>query len=144
MMSGIGASNSYFSQMRMQGMKGSGGGERFNKLDTDGNGGIDQAELQGMADKISEKTGKEINVTELSETYDADGNGLLGQDEMQTMMMQLHGKGGGQRGGGASLSQSLAAYQSVDPQDDFTSTVLDMFGAEEDDEKDSSPINTIA
>ncbi len=101
MMNGISGSSGYFAQqMSMQGMRQRPGSEeRFNKLDADGNGGVDQAELQTMADNISAKTGQEINVEEASATYDANNDGLLDRDEMQSMMTELRDKMGDPQGG---------------------------------------------
>jgi Ca2+-binding EF-hand superfamily protein len=58
----------------------------FNKADRDGSGGLDQAEFQTLAAKISEATGQQVDVDELFATYDADGDGLLGKEETQTAM----------------------------------------------------------
>jgi hypothetical protein len=50
----------------ISGMGGMMGGMRpdpqqiFNRVDKDGNGGLDESELGAMADKIAERTGKEI------------------------------------------------------------------------------------
>jgi len=63
------------------GIKGSGSGERFKQIDTDGNGGVDKAEFQVIADKISAATGQQINVEELTKSYDANGDGLLGETD---------------------------------------------------------------
>lgn len=143
-MSGMSGIGGYTSQMQMQGMQrrqGQGQGERFAKIDRDGNGGLDQAELQTMGDKISEMTGQQINVAEVSESFDANNDGLLDQSEMQPMMMELRDKMGGMTGGGPPSQQLLAAYE-ADPEKDLTSTLMDMF-AEDDDEKDKySPVDT--
>jgi EF hand domain-containing protein len=134
-MNGINGSNCC--QGQMQGMqRRQGQGERFNKLDADGNGGIDQAELQTMADRISEITGQQMNVAEVSEANDANNDGLLDKNEMQSMMMELRGNMGmgGPQGGGSPSQQMLAAYQ-ADPEMDLTSIIMDMM-AESDEEKD--------
>jgi Ca2+-binding EF-hand superfamily protein len=152
MMSGIGASSQYGSlysgQQKPAGMKGGppqgaqrpGSGERFKQIDTDGNGGVDKSEFQVLADKISGVTGKEINVEELTKSHDANGDGLLGQDEMQAMMMELRPQGQG----GPPTQQALSAYQ-VQSDKDLSSTLIDMLDeTEEDDEKETSSINTNA
>lgn len=144
MMNGISGAGGYTSQMQMQGMqKRQGQGERFSKIDKDGNGGVDQVELQSMGDKISEITGQQIDVAEISETYDANNDGLLDQSEMQPMMMDLRDTMGGMPGGGASSQQLLAAYQ-MDPENDLTSTLMDMFGSEDDEEDVYKPVDTQA
>jgi len=142
MINGISGSSGYSTQMQMQGMqKRQGSAERFNKLDSDGNGTINQAELQTVADKFSEITGQQMNVEEVTATYDADNDGLLGKDEMQSMMMGLRGQMGGQQGGPPDL-QLLSAYQ-TDSEKDLTSTLMDMFGKQEEDEdqEEYSPVN---
>gem|GEM_PF-1666260 len=146
MMNGICGSGGC-SMQQMQGMQrrqGQGQGERFNKLDTDGDGAINQTELKTMTDTMSERTGQQISVEDVSASFDANNDGLLGQDEMQTMMMSLREEmGGAQAGqGGMSSSQMLSAYQ-MDPEQDLTSTLLDMFGEQEDDEENNSysPVN---
>lgn len=63
--------------------------EMFKKVDSDGNGGISQSELDAMAGEIEAKTGKTLDMSEAVTTYDLNGDGLLGQDEMETMMMAL-------------------------------------------------------
>ncbi len=140
MINGISASAGSFTQMQgMQQRKGM--GERFNQLDADKNGGLDQTELQTMADKISEMTGQKLNVEEVTKTYDANNDGLLGQDEMQSMMMELRGTVGGPQGGKGSMQSMLSTYQTDSEKDSF-STLMDMFGEqEEDDQEDYSPVN---
>ena len=139
MMNGISAASGSFAQMQgMQQRKGQ--GMKFNQLDADKNGGIDQAELQTMTDKISEMTGQKLNVEEVTKTYDANNDGLLGQDEMQSMMMELRGTMGGQQGGPASMQSLLASYQ-TDPEKDPASILMDMFGEQEEDKEEYSPLS---
>lgn len=127
-------------QMQMQGMRQrKGPAERFDQLDADKNGGIDQAELQPMADKISEVTGQNLSVEEVTKTYDANNDGLLGQDEMQSMMMDLSAKVGGGQDGQFS-AQSLAAYQ-TDAEDESFSALMEMFGEESEEEDDYYPVD---
>ena len=134
-MNGINGSSGYSSQMQMQGMqKRQGQAERFNKLDSDGNGTINQAELQTMGDKFSEITGQQMNVAEVSEAHDANNDGVLDKDEMQSMMMGVRGSMGGLQGGGAPSQQLLSAYQ-ADSKEDPSSTLLDML-SESDDKQD--------
>lgn len=144
--SGSGSSMAQMQQMRsMQGMGRQNRGEQFNKLDTDKNGGIDQAELQTMTDKISSITGQQINVEEVSKTFDANNDGLLARDEMQSMMSALHEKMG--RGSTMGMKQNpmqaMAAYQTGSAQDS-TSMLLDMLNGDEENQEDYTPLNTRA
>ncbi len=144
---GSGGSMAQMQQMKgMQGMRRQNKGERFNKLDTDQNGGIDQTELQAMTDQISSITGQQINVQEVSETFDANNDGLLAQDEMQSMMSALQEE----MGGGSAMrmrhnsAQAMAAYQAT-PDQESTSMLLDMLnGVEEDQEEEYIPLDTQA
>ncbi len=139
MMNGISASTGSFAQMQgMQQRKGT--GERFNQLDTDKNGGLDQTELKTMTDKVSEMTGQKISVEEVTKTYDANNDGLLGQDEMQSMMMELRGAAGGPQGGKGSMQSMLSTYQS-DPEKDSFSALMDIFGEQEDEQEEYTPVN---
>lgn len=56
--------------------------EMFNKIDTDGSGGISQSELETMAGK----TGQSIDAESVISTYDADGDGELSSEEMHSYM----------------------------------------------------------
>ena len=144
MISGISGSGGYMAQMQMQGTRQRPNqGERFNQLDADKNGGIDQTELQTLSDQVSMITGQQINVEEASKAYDSNNDGLLAQDEMQSMMMELRDKMGGGPQGGQNSMQALAAYQS-DPEQDPTSILLDMLGGEEEDQEEYIPLNTQA
>ena len=139
MMNGINASSASFAQMQgMQQRKG--GGVRFKQLDVDKNGGIDQSELQTMTDKISEVTGQKLNVEEVTKTFDANNDGLLGQEEMQPMMMELRGAMGGQQGGVSSMQSLLNVYH-TDPENDSFTTLMDMFGEQEDDQEEYSSVD---
>ena len=132
-MNGINASGNNFAQMQgMQQRKGQ--GMRFNQLDTDKNGGLDQTELQGMTDKISEMTGQKLSVEDVTKAYDANNDGLMAMNEMQSMMMELRGPMAGQQGGAGSAQSLIANYQ-TDTENDLTSVLLEM-GAESEDEKE--------
>ena len=58
----------------------------FNKVDSDGNGGVSQSELDVLVQDISSKTGNSIDSTNAVTTYDADGNGELSGDELKSFM----------------------------------------------------------
>lgn len=142
-MNGISGSSgcSFASMQQMQGMRqGKGAEGRFNKLDADKNGGLDQAELQTMADKMSGMTGRTMNVEEVTKTYDANNDGLMDKGEMESMMMEIQNKMEGLQGGAAS-QQSFAAYQQSDAENDSFSTLMDMFGEQEEDQEEYSPVN---
>lgn len=118
--SGIGTSNYYTGQMSamwsrsgsagMSGKMTQGGpmgappnpSEIFDKVDIDNSGGLDEAEFQALADKISEATGEEVDVAELFATYDEDGDGVLSDAETHTAMEANRPEGpppGGMMGG---------------------------------------------
>jgi Ca2+-binding EF-hand superfamily protein len=59
----------------------------FNKVDSDGSGGISQTELQTLAEDMKNTTGGTINTgDEAFKKYDTNGDGSLGQDELKTVM----------------------------------------------------------
>ena len=102
--SSIGSGNYYMEQMFAMSNRSTAGGmagqmaqgagpgrgpdpaEMFDKVDIDGSGGLDQSELQTMADGISAATGETVDAEELLATYDADGDGALNEEETQTAM----------------------------------------------------------
>lgn len=79
----------------ISGMGGMMGGMRpdpqqmFNRMDKDGSAGVDKAELSAMAEKVAERTGNEIDVDSLMETYDGDGDGVLSQVETESAMESI-------------------------------------------------------
>ena len=59
----------------------------FKKTDSDGSGGVSQAELKNLADVMKEKTGNTIDVSNDSfKTYDSNNNGSLSGDELKTVL----------------------------------------------------------
>jgi len=60
--------------------------EMFNKLDTNGDGKIDQDELASVVDRINETQGLSLDVVDVLSQGDADGDGVLSQDEMDGVM----------------------------------------------------------
>lgn len=56
--------------------------EKFQELDSDGDGSLSLEELQTMAKEISEMTGQTVTAEDLLEKMDADGNGSLQLSEM--------------------------------------------------------------
>jgi Ca2+-binding EF-hand superfamily protein len=69
--------------------------ERFAELDSDGNGSLNQSELEVMAENLSSMTDQTMDTEEAISTYDADGDGELNKAEMNTMMKESTGKPGG-------------------------------------------------
>jgi|GEM_PF-845801 len=62
--------------------------EMFSDTDTNGDGGIDQSELETFAATMSSATGTTLDVEDAVSTYDTDGDGVLNQDEMDTFMQE--------------------------------------------------------
>jgi Ca2+-binding EF-hand superfamily protein len=58
----------------------------FSKIDGNSDGGIDKSEFSDFAKKLSEKTGKSLNVDDVYSKYDKDGNGSLSKDELKAFM----------------------------------------------------------
>ncbi len=118
--------------------------QMFNKLDTDGNDGIDQAEMNAFAEKIAAKTGESMNVEETFATADSNADGLLGQQELDSLMAQLSEKIGGPQKGDMPPQQALAAYEQTTADDSF-SQLMEMLGNNSEDEEESySPLDITA
>jgi len=58
----------------------------FSKTDGNGDGAIDKAEFSEFALKLSEKTGKSLDMENIFSTYDADGDGALSKGEIGSIM----------------------------------------------------------
>jgi len=59
----------------------------FKKTDSDGSGGVSQAELKNLSDVIKEKTGKTFEVSDKSfKTYDSNSDGSLSGDELKLVL----------------------------------------------------------
>ncbi len=59
----------------------------FKKTNSDGSGGVSQAELKNLADVMKEKTGKTIDVSNDSfKTYDSNNDGSLSGDELKSVL----------------------------------------------------------
>jgi len=71
----------------MGGMQRPGPRDLFNRVDSDRSGGVSQAELQKLSDKIQEKTGSTIDAgDEAFKGYDSDGNSSLSGEELRTVL----------------------------------------------------------
>ena len=113
-MSSIGGIGSGMMQsMYTQGTNRQDPGKMFNKIDTDGNGGISQAELDAVSDKVAQRTGHTPDVANAVASYDLDGDSMLSKTEMKDMMMERLQQMGPplQMGGGVSPHQATLAYQ---------------------------------
>ena len=107
-------------------------GEIFDKVDLDGSGTLDQTEFQALADKISEATGKDVDVEELFAAYDENGDGVLNEEESLTATEENRPDGppppppggmGGMPGGGG-------AAQLFDDTDEDEDGVIDEIEAQ--------------
>jgi hypothetical protein len=58
----------------------------FQRVDSDGSGGIEHTELETMLERIGEKGGPTLDAEEVFSQFDADRNGSLNQDETFEMM----------------------------------------------------------
>lgn len=59
----------------------------FKKVDSDGSGGVSQAELKTLAEDIQKNSGKTISVDDKSFAgYDTDGNGTLSAEELKGVL----------------------------------------------------------
>ena len=87
MVNGIGSYNNCMSYMQTQTARSRPDpAEMFNKVDSDGSGGISQSELGTFAQNISSKTGNSIDTADAVSTYDADGDGELSGEELKSFM----------------------------------------------------------
>ena len=107
--------------------------EMFNKVDSDGNGGVDATELQSMLDDIAKHTGTSSTTTaaDALAKMDSNGDGSLDSSEMETGMKSLmpepsstmafaqarSGEGGPKGAGGASPASGGSSSTDIDPLD---------------------------
>lgn len=63
----------------------------FAKVDTDGSGGVDKTELQGLLDKVAQKTGvtNSSSTDQLFSKMDSNGDGSLSKDELGKGMKDI-------------------------------------------------------
>ncbi|MBB6562799.1 Ca2+-binding EF-hand superfamily protein [Acidovorax soli] len=61
------------------------------KMDADGSGGVNEAELQGLLDDVAQKTGVDgqASAADLVKQYDSDGDGSLNADELGKTMQSI-------------------------------------------------------
>lgn len=60
-----------------------GGDRMFQRLDTSGDGQLDDQELSAFAQKISERTGQSVSVAELKQKLDTNGDGKVSKQELE-------------------------------------------------------------
>jgi Ca2+-binding EF-hand superfamily protein len=58
-------------------------GNPFQKMDSNGDGAVDQSELGAIADKIKEKTGHSVDTDRIMTRLDSDGDGQITQTELE-------------------------------------------------------------
>ncbi len=85
MINGIGSCNSYMTCMQAMRARPD-PADMFNKVDSDGSGGVSQSELETLVEDLSGKTGNEIDTADALSTYDTDGDGELGEAELRSFM----------------------------------------------------------
>ncbi len=61
----------------------------MSKIDTDQSGGVNDTELQGLLDKVAQKTGTQLSAADVLTQFDADGNGQLSSDELGKTMQSI-------------------------------------------------------
>ena len=115
--------------------------DMFNKIDSNGDGGIDKAEFSDLAKKLSEVTGKSLKADDAFSKYDKNGDGTLSKDELGTFMKDnapappkgMGGKGGPPSGGanksgapaGGAQSGSSKSYDKKDTNKDGIVSALE-------------------
>ncbi len=102
-----GMSGSMMGMQGMQGMRGGGGPQNaFNKMDVDGSGSLDAAEVQSMSDMMAEKMGTDAkSVEDIMTQLDGDGDGALSFAEFEAGRPQ-----GMQHGGAAGMMPTNMGY----------------------------------
>jgi hypothetical protein len=109
MMNGIGSSPFFDPSILQQ--------KIFQRVDSDGSGGIEHTELETILERIGEKGGVTLDAEEVLSQFDTDRNGSLNQDETFEMMnhfKETMGPPPGSGIGGPSLiQQGLSRYNEV-------------------------------
>ncbi len=131
----------------ISGMSGMMGGMRpdpqqmFNRMDKDGNAGIDKDELSAMTEKMAEASGTEIDVVSLMEEFDGDEDGILNQDETHAAMESFREEMGPPplpKGGG--MNQGASVYGQNGAESDTSIDQLLEALSESEDEEDAKGI----
>lgn len=156
--SGIsGASSAWSSMIAMRGNRPPGGknpAEMFAKVDSDGSGSVDEAELQTMLDDIAQKTGTSVDASagELLSKMDSDGDGSLSQTELDEGMRSLlpppstmdfaQARGADGSSGGDDLFGKIDTDGDGKVSSDELQALFDKMGVEEDASERFSQLNT--
>ncbi|MDJ0784905.1 MAG: EF-hand domain-containing protein [Desulfosarcinaceae bacterium] len=101
MISGISGLSSMMSGMRADPQ------QMFNRVDKDGNAGIDTDELGALTEKLGELTGTSIDAESIMAEFDGDGDGVLTQEEMKGAMESFKDQMGRPPMGGPMANGSL-------------------------------------
>lgn len=62
--------------------------DMFNKIDSNGDGGIDQTEFSELAKKLAEQSNSTVASQDVFTSYDTDGDSLLSMDELDNFMKE--------------------------------------------------------
>jgi hypothetical protein len=103
----------------------------FNRLDSDGDGLIDQTEIQAFADRLSEKTGKDIDGNEILNAVDTNEDGFIDQEEFQAAKDKVKEIIG-------PPNPPNREAMMIGRKPDFTQLLLDMINREADEDNTSS------
>jgi Ca2+-binding EF-hand superfamily protein len=143
MVNGISTYNNYMSYLQTQTPRSSPNpAEMFNKVDSDGSGGISQSELETFVEGISSKTGNSIDTTDAISTYDVDGNGELSSDELKSFMQATIGPPRGMMGmQGGHAPEDLFKALDTDSSSGISQSELEAF-AEDMSSKTGNSIDT--
>lgn len=130
MISGVGGSMDFSRMAAMRGQM----GNPFEKMDSNGDGLLDEAELGSMAEKISEKTGQSVDAAQLLSKLDADSDGMLNQEELKAGRPQgpppgMNGMKGMMGGGGLGNTTQSFLDMLNSSEDDAVSDVEDSLDA---------------
>lgn len=130
--------------------------EMFNRVDEDGDGGIDKSEMQTFAERASEMTGEEVDADDLFDQFDEDGDGILNAEEAEAAFSQV--REDTKDSFGPMMSRGISAYQSVsnsvestllsalteDSEGDVESTLLSMLTGNTENNESYNGFETLA
>ena len=71
--------------------------EMFNRVDSDGSGGVDTVELSALAEKMREHSNQGLSAEEMLEKMDSDGDGELSRTELEKGMEEMRPRRDGGR-----------------------------------------------
>jgi Ca2+-binding EF-hand superfamily protein len=105
MVDNVSSMNSLYNQMAMPSMQ-MHRKDLFNKVDSNGDGGIDKVEISDLAKKLAKDTGSTLSVDDIFSTYDADGDGKLSKTELDSFMRENAPPPPGGQGGPGSVTDA--------------------------------------